>query len=72
MYSTTSGYAPEEMQYHLAHFILLVISSGFAITAVVLRFWARKMQKQALALHDYLIVLGLVTILNSSERSLIY
>lgn len=60
MISATSGHVPEEMQYHLAHFILLVVSSGFATTAVVLRLWARKLQKQALALHDYLTVLGLI------------
>lgn len=57
----TSGYAPEEMQYHLGHFIILVMVSGFATSAVVLRFWARKIQNQALALHDYLTVLGLVS-----------
>ena len=60
------------MQYHLPHFILLVVSSGFATTAVVLRFWARKIKNQPLALHDYLTVLGLVSILDSSEPNLIY
>lgn len=61
MHYETSGYAPEEMQYHLAHFILLVVFSGIATTAVVLRAWARKIQNQALALHDYLTLLGLVS-----------
>ncbi|KAL9068035.1 MAG: hypothetical protein Q9161_006480 [Pseudevernia consocians] len=58
--SATPGYAPEEMQYQLTHFILLTVFSGFATIAVGLRFWARRMQTQALALHDYLILLGLV------------
>ena len=61
MQSATSGYAPKEMPYHLAHFIILVVFSGFATTAVVLRFWARKIQNQVLAIHDYLTLLGLVS-----------
>lgn len=61
IHSTTSGYAPEEMKSHLAHFIMLVVFSGFATTAVILRFWARKIQNQVLALHDYLTLLGLVS-----------
>lgn len=63
MDTKVAGYVPEEMESHLAHFILLVVFSGFATTSVVLRFWARKMLKQEIALHDYLIVLGLVSIL---------
>ena len=62
MSTTTSGYEPEYMQYHVAHFVLIVVFSGFAITAVILRFWARKIQKQGFALHDYLTALGLVSI----------
>ncbi|CAD6586493.1 MAG: hypothetical protein ASARMPRED_002559 [Alectoria sarmentosa] len=60
MSTTTSGYEPEYMQYHVAHFVLIVVFSGFAITAVILRFWARKIQKQGFALHDYLTALGLI------------
>ena len=60
MNSTTSGDGPQEMQYHPFHFALLVGFSGVAITAVILRLWARKVLKQTLKVHDYLIVLGLV------------
>ena len=67
MSSATPGYAPEEMQYQLTHFILLTVFSGFATIAVGLRFWARRMQTQALALHDYLILLGLVSIFEVSR-----
>ena len=67
MNSTTSVYVTEEMQYQVSHFILLAVFSGFATTAVVLRFWARRMQTQALAPHDYLIMLGLVSILVASQ-----
>ena len=69
MKSTTSVYVPEEMQYQVSHFILLAVFSGFATTAVVLRFWARRMLTQALALHDYLIMLGLVSILVASQAN---
>ena len=62
MNSTTSDDTNGDMLYHKVHFILLVIFSGFAITAVILRLWARKIQKQACGLPDYLIVLGLVRI----------
>ena len=48
------------MENHLLHFVLLALLSGLAATAVILRFWARKVQDQASALDDYLIVLGLV------------
>lgn len=67
MSSATSGYAPEEMQYQLPHFILLTVFSGFATIAVGLRFWARRIQTQALALHDYLILLGLVSVFEVSR-----
>lgn len=58
--SAKSGYAPEEMQNHVAHFILLVVFSSFATAAVVLRFWARNIKTRTFALHDYLTVLGLI------------
>ncbi|KAF6224588.1 hypothetical protein HO173_012931 [Letharia columbiana] len=58
--SAKSGYAPEEMQNHVAHFILLVVFSSFATAAVGLRFWARNIRTQTFALHDYLTVLGLI------------
>ena len=41
--------------------ILLFGFSLLACTAVALRFWGRKIQKQILALDDYLIVPGLVS-----------
>ena len=56
--SSTS--ADQEMQYHPGHFALLVGFSGVATTAVILRLRARKVLKQGLKVHDYLIVLGLV------------
>lgn len=65
--SAKSGYAPEEMQNHVAHFILLVVFSSFATAAVGLRFWARNIRTQTFALHDYLTVLGLVSIPQASR-----
>lgn len=62
MHPATSKYAPQEMQYHLFHFILLTVFSGFATTTVVLRIWARKIKSKVLELNDYLIMLGLVSI----------
>ena len=40
--------------------VLLLIFSIIATLAVVLRFWARRIQKIRLELNDYMIVLGLV------------
>ena len=60
MSSAASVYALEQLQYHLLPFLLITLSSGFAATAVILRFWARKVKDQAFALNDYLVVLGLV------------
>ena len=61
MSSVTSGNVLKHTQYSVLHFILLIVFSGLATTAVVLRFWARKIQKQAFALHDYFAMLGLVS-----------
>ena len=47
--------------YELPHFITIVVFTLLATVTVVLRLWARRIQKQALALNDYLIVLGLVS-----------
>ena len=40
--------------------VLLLVFSIIAILAVVLRFWARRIQKVRFELNDYMIVLGLV------------
>lgn len=64
MSSATSGNVLKHTQYSVLHFILLVVFSGLATTAAVLRLWARKIQKQAFAIHDYLTVLGLVSARN--------
>lgn len=47
--------------YEVAHVVILLVFTLFASIAVALRFWARQIQKQALALNDYLIVVGLVS-----------
>ena len=49
------------MPYQLAHAITLIVVSIFAMIAVILRLWSRRMKKQALMLNDYLIILGLVS-----------
>ena len=58
-----AGYVPEEMQYHFLHFVILVVFSSLATIVVMLRIWARKIQRQPLALSDYVLVLGLVSFL---------
>ena len=50
----------EDMSYHITHSVLLLVCSIFAILAVALRFWARKLQKVSPELNDYFIVVGLV------------
>ena len=62
--------APEEMRYAVFHFVLIAIFSGLAIIAVGLRLWARKIQKQVFWLSDYLVVLGLVSLLSSRNNEL--
>ena len=47
--------------YELAHVITLLVFTFLATVTVALRLWARHIQKQALALNDYLIILGLVS-----------
>lgn len=46
--------------YYVKHVTIISVFTGLAFVAVVLRFWARRMQKMSLELNDYLIVLGLV------------
>ena len=65
-----AGYAPEDMQYHFLHFVFLVVFSSLATTVVILRFWARKIQHQPLALTDCVLVLGLVSFENEHRLSL--
>ena len=54
--------------YQVAHIVTLLIFTLFATVAVALRFWARQIQKQTLALNDYLIVLGLVSSLQRNSN----
>lgn len=49
-----------DMSYLMVHSVLPLVFSSFAMLAVFLRFWARRIQKVALELNDFLIVLGLV------------
>jgi hypothetical protein len=44
------------------HMIILAIFSFVALISVVLRFWARRIQKLASELNDYLIIVGLVCV----------
>jgi len=55
-------YLTEDGSYKKAHVFSLFVFAFLAIIAVALRIWGRKIQKQALMLSDYLIVLGLVSI----------
>ncbi len=48
------------LAYYVKHVSIISVFSGLASVAVVLRFWARSIQKMSLELNDYLIVLGLV------------
>ena len=52
-----------DMSYLIVHSVLLVVFASIAIVAVALRFWARRIQRLALQMNDYLIVLGLVYII---------
>ena len=45
--------------------VILLVFSIIAILAVVLRFWARRIQKVRFELNDYMIVLGLVGTLSA-------
>ena len=44
-----------------AHIVTLLVFTFLATVAVALRSWARRVQKQAFALNDYIIFLGLVS-----------
>ena len=46
----------------VAHVVVLAVFSFFALLAVILRLWARKIQKIGWDLSDYLIILALVRI----------
>ena len=46
--------------YYVKHVTIISVFSGLAAVAVVLRYWARKIQNMSLELNDYLILLGLV------------
>lgn len=46
--------------YYIEHVTIISVFSALASVAVILRFWARKIQRMSLELNDYLIVLGLV------------
>ena len=46
--------------YYVEHVTIISVFTVLASVAVVLRFWARKIQKMSLELNDFLIVLALV------------
>lgn len=46
----------------IAHIIVLSVFSFLALLAVILRLWARKIQRMRLDLSDYLIIAALVRI----------
>lgn len=46
--------------YYVKHITVISVFSGLASVAVVLRFWARRIQRMSPELNDYFIVLGLV------------
>lgn len=64
--SAASGHAPIFMKDAVLHLVLLAVFSALAVTAVVIRFWARKIKKKAFSLSDYLTVLGLVSVRRQS------
>ena len=47
--------------YEFVHVVSLLAFTLLATVTVALRLWARHIQKQVLALNDYLIILGLVS-----------
>lgn len=46
---------------HVAYVVVFLVFLCLAIITVILRVWGRRIQKQTLALNDYLIVIGLVS-----------
>ena len=46
--------------YYIKHVTVISIFSALASVAVILRVWARRIQRMSLELNDYLIVFGLV------------
>lgn len=46
--------------YYIKHITVISVFTGLASGAVILRYWARRIQKMSLELNDYLIVLALV------------
>ena len=46
--------------YYIKHVTIISVFSGLATVAVVLRFWARKIQNVSLELNDLFIIPGLV------------
>lgn len=52
--------------YYFEHVTIISLVSALASVAVILRFWARRIQSMSLELNDYLIVLGLLCALGES------
>lgn len=52
--------------YYVKHITVISVFSGLASVAVVLRFWARRIQRMSPELNDYFIVLGLLCALGES------
>ena len=44
----------------VAHVVVIAVFAFFAVLALILRLWARKIQRVALELSDYLLIVGLV------------
>ena len=55
----------DDVSYHIGHSLLLLVCFIFAILALTLRFYARRIQKIPPELNDYLIVFGLVITLSN-------
>ena len=53
--------------YQLAHFVIIVGFSCFAVIAFALRIWARRIQSQAFALSDYILLLGFVSSIHCAQ-----
>ena len=56
--TTTQSFSDDSAR--VAHVVVVAVFSFFAILALILRLWARKIKRVALDLSDYLLVVGLV------------
>ena len=56
-----------DMSYLILHSVLLIAFTVTATLAVALRLWARRIQKLPLQTSDYLMILGLVRVLDPAS-----